>query len=172
MAWAFGLGLERWAMILYDIPDIRIFWSQDDGFLNQFKYDDPNHTKVVKYKVSCCCLCLCCFFNLGLNCESLIKNKAVSAYPQCKCDISFWLPENALAYSSNDFYDLVREVGGDLVEQVQLVDNFENKKKKRTSHCYRIVYRSMERTLSQSEVNEIHKRIEKKAIEKLGITIR
>jgi phenylalanyl-tRNA synthetase alpha chain len=24
IAWAFGLGLERWAMILYDIPDIRV----------------------------------------------------------------------------------------------------------------------------------------------------
>lgn len=52
IAWAFGLGLERWAMILYDIPDIRVFWSTDDGFLSQFKYDDPTHTKIVKYKVS------------------------------------------------------------------------------------------------------------------------
>lgn len=38
-------------MILYDIPDIRLFWSRDDGFLNQFKYDDPTFSKVVKYKV-------------------------------------------------------------------------------------------------------------------------
>lgn len=52
IGWAFGLGLERWAMILYDIPDIRLFWSKDDGFLNQFKYDDPNFSKIVKYKVS------------------------------------------------------------------------------------------------------------------------
>ncbi len=35
--WAFGLGLERLAMILFDIPDIRIFWSQDERFLNQFQ---------------------------------------------------------------------------------------------------------------------------------------
>ena len=51
IAWAFGLGLERWAMILYDIPDIRVFWSTDNGFLSQFKYDDPTHSKLVKYKV-------------------------------------------------------------------------------------------------------------------------
>lgn len=36
-AWAFGLGLERLAMIMFDIPDIRLFWSQDPRFLNQFK---------------------------------------------------------------------------------------------------------------------------------------
>lgn len=36
-AWAFGLGLERLAMVMFDIPDIRLFWSNDKRFLNQFK---------------------------------------------------------------------------------------------------------------------------------------
>ena len=98
----------------------------------------------------------------------------VSIYPQCQNDISFWLPDNVHkeAFGSNDFYDLVRDIGGDLVEQVMLIDEFENKKTKKTSHCYRIVYRSMDRTLKQSEVNELHKKIEKKAVELLGVVIR
>ena len=83
-------------------------------------------------------------------------------------DISFWLPVD---YSANDFYDLVRDVGGDQVEQVQLIDQFTNKSNK-TSHCYRIVYRSMERTLSQQEVNQLHKKIENLAAEKLNVKIR
>ncbi|XP_053776317.1 phenylalanine--tRNA ligase, mitochondrial isoform X2 [Desmodus rotundus] len=42
IGWAFGLGLERLAMILYDIPDIRLFWSEDERFLQQFHVSDIN----------------------------------------------------------------------------------------------------------------------------------
>jgi phenylalanyl-tRNA synthetase alpha chain len=44
-AWAFGLGLERLAMILFDIPDIRLFWSNEPRFLSQFKAG-----QITKYK--------------------------------------------------------------------------------------------------------------------------
>ena len=49
VGWAFGLGLERLAMKLYNIPDIRLFWSNDPGFLGQFHVDDPNTP--ITYKV-------------------------------------------------------------------------------------------------------------------------
>ncbi|XP_066262548.1 probable phenylalanine--tRNA ligase, mitochondrial [Euwallacea similis] len=144
IGWAFGVGLERIAMCLYKIPDIRLFWSNDSGFVNQFTVEDVNQN---------------------------ITYKPVSLYPQCINDLSFWLPEN-VDFSSNDFYDLVRTEGGDLIEQVQLVDNFTHPKTKKVSHCYRITYRHMEKTLSQDEVNIIHKKIEKVASLKLGVIIR
>lgn len=50
IGWAFGLGLERLAMILYDIPDIRLFWSRDERFLKQFRVSDIN--QAVKFQVN------------------------------------------------------------------------------------------------------------------------
>lgn len=97
IAYAFGLGLERLAMALYNIPDIRLMWSEDSGFRNQFE-------------------------NKELNAN--IKYKPVSNYPQCTNDMSFWLPANMTVdtFQNNDFYDLVRDVGGDIIEQVKPIN--------------------------------------------------
>lgn len=144
IGWAFGLGLERLAMPFYSIPDIRLFWSNDSGFLNQFE-------------------------NLPKN--GRIKYKPVSIYPQCVNDISFWLPKEK-PFCSNDFYELVMEHGDQLVEQVKLIDQFQHPKTGNVSHCYRIIYRHLERTLKQDEVNELHKLIETNATQILGVKIR
>lgn len=53
-------------------------------------------------------------------------SQAFSKYPPLLNDISFWLP--AEGYTENDFYDLVRDIGGDLVEKVTLVDQFAHPK--------------------------------------------
>lgn len=134
--WAFGLGLERLAMILFEIPDIRFFWSEDQRFLEQFK-NGP--AKFVPY----------------------------SKYPVCYKDIAFWTPSE---YSHNDFYELVREIGGDLVESVKLTDSF-NKPGKGTSYCYRVAYQSMERTLSNDEVNDMQQGI-RDAVVMLNVELR
>ncbi|XP_051711850.2 phenylalanine--tRNA ligase, mitochondrial isoform X5 [Oryctolagus cuniculus] len=140
VGWAFGLGLERLAMILYDIPDIRLFWSEDERFLKQFRLPDINQK---------------------------VKFQPLSKYPAVLNDISFWLPSEN--YEENDFYDLVRTIGGDLVEKVDLVDQFEHPKTHRTSHCYRITYRHMERTLSQKEVRHVHQAVQEAAVRLLGV---
>lgn len=95
LAWAFGLGLERLAMVLYDIPDIRLFWSKDPRFLSQF---DPS----VK--------------------DEGLTFKAFSKYPHVARDISFWVSSE---FSQNSFYDLVRSIAGDLVETASMVNLYQ-----------------------------------------------
>lgn len=60
-AWAFGVGLERLAMVMFDIPDIRLFWSTDKRFLSQFS---P---------------------------KTVTKFKSYSKYESCYKDVSFFV---------------------------------------------------------------------------------
>ena len=120
IGYAFGLGLERLAMILFQIPDIRLFWSQDERFLTQFKEGE------------------------------ITKFKSYSKFPECWKDITFWIPEK---FGDNDFYEIVRNICGDLVENVKLKDTFTHPKTQRVSKSYRILYRSMERSLTNKEVD-------------------
>ena len=52
------------------------------------------------------------------------------------------------------------------------MDTFHHPKKDLTSHCYRLVYRHLEKTLTQEEVNRVHSAIESVAKEQLNVTIR
>lgn len=81
-------------MVLFKVPDIRLFWSEDPRFLSQFT--DGQITTF----------------------------KAYSKYPPCYKDISFWVDAptgDRAAFHENDFCDIVRDTAGDLVEDVKLV---------------------------------------------------
>ncbi|PIR89558.1 MAG: hypothetical protein COU07_01515 [Candidatus Harrisonbacteria bacterium CG10_big_fil_rev_8_21_14_0_10_40_38] len=47
--WAFGFGIERLAMVKMDIPDIRIFWSEDPRVTKQFVSLNSKYASVSKY---------------------------------------------------------------------------------------------------------------------------
>jgi phenylalanyl-tRNA synthetase alpha chain len=97
-------------MVLFSIPDIRLFWSEDKRFLNQFA--DGGITTFKPY----------------------------SKYPPCYRDMSFWIPDAPVTdggsaagglnaehgvvtqgWHENDYCEIVREVAGDLVETVEKV---------------------------------------------------
>ena len=148
IGWALGLGIERLAMLFYHIPDIRLFWTHDTGFTKQW-------TNVAPF--------------------DRIVYKPISAYPQNIFDISFWLPDDPdrlAQWSPNDVHAIILEIGGELVEQVYLMDQFRRPRDGRQSNMYRIVYRSMERRLSNEEVNHYHKQIEQELIRQLCVEIR
>jgi phenylalanyl-tRNA synthetase alpha chain len=83
----------------------------------------------------------------------------VSKYPQITRDISFIVDKN---FVPNDYFDLIREIGGDLVEEVALLDKFENEAKfgkDKISYTYRVIYRSPERTLKTEEVEPLQNKL-------------
>ncbi|MDP3962301.1 MAG: hypothetical protein Q8Q03_00315 [bacterium] len=96
----------------------------------------------------------------------------VSKYPPVVRDISFIVKNT---FMPNDYFDLVRETAPDIVEQVELLDKYENTEKfgeGKMSYAYRITYRSLDRTLTSEEVDAIHKKIESATIKNFDATVR
>ncbi|KAJ1402644.1 hypothetical protein B484DRAFT_405355, partial [Ochromonadaceae sp. CCMP2298] len=153
-AWAFGLGLERLAMVLFGVSDIRLFWTHDKRFTSQFR---DGEIRVFE---------------------------PYSKYPPCWKDVSFWLPAQAQAtegqgvgqgvgaFHSNDVYEVIRDVAGDLVERVELFDSFTHAKTGRSSHAYRIHYRHMDRSLTNAEVDEVQMGVRHRLVEALAVELR
>ncbi|KAL7462935.1 hypothetical protein ACHAXS_003309 [Conticribra weissflogii] len=152
--WAFGLGLERLAMILFSIPDIRLFWTEDERFHSQFQSGE------------------------------IVKFKSYSKYPPVFKDIAFWTTsagkegekgerkESDESFVENDFFDLVRSTAGDLVERIELIDAFTHPKTGRSSRCYRISYRSMDRSLTNEEIDNLQFKIRDECEGALGCELR
>ena len=154
IGWAFGMGLERIAMLLFGIPDIRLFWSLDQRFLSQFTDNKP-----------------------------IQKFVAFSKYPPCYKDVSFWTRSTTSSarnepctdvqeFHENNFMEIVRIVAGDLVEDVRMVDEFTHPRSGKRSMCYRINYRSLERTLKNEEINVLQAKICDSLVAELGIELR
>lgn len=111
--WAFGFGLERLAMPMKQIPDIRIFWSEDPRITKQWGNFEPY--------------------------------REVSSYPPVFKEISMVVPKLRFAKDSKEaaksgeleltrdtechFFaitGIIRDAGGDLIEEVKITDIYEN----------------------------------------------
>ncbi len=151
IGWAFGIGLDRIAMLLFQITDIRLFWSADARFVSQFTGVSDDLSRLRRFV-------------------------PFSKYPASYKDVSFWVavaPDaSAEQLHENDVMEVVRSIGGDVVETVQLVDSFVHPKTGRQSRCYRINYRSLERTLTNTETNAMHSRVCDALVGRLGVEIR
>ncbi len=98
--------------------------------------------------------------------------KEVSKFPPVIRDISFIVPKTFIA---NDYFDLIREVGGEMVENVSLMDKYENDEKfgvDKMSYTYRVTYRHLEKTLTNEEVNAIHTKLEERTEAEFGASVR
>ena len=114
---AAGFGLDRLVMIFCDIPDIRYLWSQHERFIDQ--YTDGN----------------------------LNKFKPYSELPSQYKDLSFYIPNHKIEHDinininikwsdENNFFEIIRNYVGDIVEKVELIDQYMNNKINKYSRTY------------------------------------
>ena len=153
-AWAFGLGLDRLAMKLFNIPDIRISWSLDEKITAQWSTLAAGTSSVSMVFENRCVL------------DPIVHS------------LSFWLPQNtscdgAIDSRENDFFDLVREVADDHVSDIEPYDTFVHPKTGRTARGYRLKFLPPDAKMKNAaEFKELTvsylTRIAKEAGEKLG----
>ena len=98
--------------------------------------------------------------------------KEVSKFPPVVRDISFIVGKD---FVPNNYFDLVRETAPGLIEEVSLIDKYENDAKfgaDKMSYAYRVTYRSLDRTLTSEEVDALHKKLEEVTTASYQATVR
>ena len=97
--------------------------------------------------------------------------KKYSTYPSMERDISLIVEEDV---KSSDITKLIRKNGKKILEDIRLLDRFENisNDRRKTSLTYRLKYRKKDSTLTEEEIMPIHEKILSELERKLSITIR
>ncbi len=132
---AWGLGLERLAMILFDIPDIRYFWMNDSKFLSQFS--SGNITKFIPFSPL---KPIYKDVSMFVKLDDVVNNK--------------WIKEN-------DLYQQILSLTDDWIEKITICDFFYNEKINKYSICFRITYSPKDYKITNpGEFNEIVNKIQ------------
>ncbi len=91
-------------------------------------------------------------------------------YPAVWKDVSIWLPPDGL--HDNDVFEHVRAIAGDLVESVMMQSSFTHPKSGRVSRLYRIMYRSMDRNLTNVEIDALQAQLRAALAARPGLELR
>jgi phenylalanyl-tRNA synthetase beta subunit len=96
------------------------------------------------------------------------KYETLSQYPHISRDVAVWIEDGK--GGENDIYEIIERHAGDLMKNKRLFDVFS--KDGKTSFAVRVVFLSNEKTLTDSEVDEVMDKIYKDLSEKKGFEIR
>jgi phenylalanyl-tRNA synthetase beta chain len=99
--------------------------------------------------------------------EKLTEFKPFSQYPFVLRDVAVWVPGTQ---KLDDVELLIKDEGGEWLVRVTPFDTFT--KGEQTSYAFHLVFQSMERTLTDSDVNAVHARITKALNATPGFSVR
>ncbi|NDK09089.1 hypothetical protein EOM39_07685, partial [Candidatus Gracilibacteria bacterium] len=158
--WAFGFGIERLAMALKKIPDIRIFWSDDKRILSQWGNLETPYKEISQFPPV--------YKDISMIVE---KSKfIIDEKEKNETKLTRETESNFFAITG-----IIRDIGDPLIEEVKIIDNFENDKKfgiYKKSITIKIVFRAIDRTLTNEEINKIYFEIRDKLSKELGFELR
>lgn len=92
--------------------------------------------------------------------------KPFSIYPFVLRDIALWVPAGT---EGTDVMSLIRANAGELLVRIDLFDRFE--KESRISYAFRLVFESMDRTLTDEEINAVMDMVNE-AVKEKGYEVR
>ncbi|NXT18805.1 FDXA1 protein, partial [Syrrhaptes paradoxus] len=137
-----SLNLDLLAMLICGISDWRMLWTSDTRFISQF----PG--------------------------GQLRLFKSFSLYPPSYVhDVSFWVPDGE-QFDEVAFHTIAREVSGETVISLQLVDSFQQPETGRKSLCYRLTFQSCDKALSRQKVAEMQLLLRQEISQRLHVTLR
>ncbi|XP_030361222.1 ferredoxin-fold anticodon-binding domain-containing protein 1 [Strigops habroptila] len=137
-----SLNLDILAMLICGICDWRMLWTSDNRFLPQFPRGE------------------------------LRLFKSFSLYPPSYVhDVSFWVPDGE-QFDEVAFHTIARQVSGETVISIQLIDSFQQSETGRKSFCYRLTFQSCDKALSRQVVAEMQLLFRKEINQHLRVTLR
>ncbi|MEK7567522.1 MAG: phenylalanine--tRNA ligase subunit beta [Patescibacteria group bacterium] len=99
--------------------------------------------------------------------ERSIKYRSISPYPFILRDIAIFVLENV---KSNDLEKIIEDDSGEYLVRIDKFDEF--KKGEKISYAYHLVFQSVEKTLTDSEINEVMEKLTKILNGKTGWQVR
>ncbi|XP_046559648.1 ferredoxin-fold anticodon-binding domain-containing protein 1 homolog [Haliotis rubra] len=135
--------LNKIVMKIHEIPAPPLLWSTDPRFKNQFA--DKTGT-TVKYKPF-----------------SLYSMKFFH-------DLSFW--ESPRQFEEQTLHDVVRDVAGDVVTDVKMIDSYHDVETERRSRCYRMTFQSHDQALSYITSWKLQSMLRLEVASRMGIILR
>ncbi|NXE81920.1 FDXA1 protein, partial [Cochlearius cochlearius] len=137
-----SLNLDLLAMLICGISDWRMLWTSDTRFLSQFPRGE------------------------------LRLFKSFSLYPPSYVhDVSFWVPDGE-QFDEVAFHTIARQVSGEMVVSIELIDSFHQSETGRKSLCYRLTFQSCDKALSRQEVAGMQLLFRKEINRRLRVTLR
>jgi len=82
--------------------------------------------------------------------------QSICPYPSAIRDLSILVPEEVRVA---EILNIISRVGGELVNDVDLFDVYENNDDQRKSLAFHIIYQAQDRTLSSKEIDELQSKI-------------